>query len=444
MLALKLQIALMNDNIEITYADIFELNTIKKLAKKIDKHTVSISKKAEKYDFSKINELLEVNSPSSLENLSGINNIGNIVLTGSTGFLGAHILSYILENTNLKVYCLLRNNPSINIDTKLLRKLNYYFGDKYDNLLNNRFFAIACDITQKNLGLNTDYIDLLNQNTSCIINSAAIVKHFGDYADFESVNVAVVKNIVDFCKKYNKKLVQISTTSVSGNTLFDTSINKSDFTEDVDFDETKLYIGQSLENVYVRSKFEAERIILKNIVRYNLDALILRIGNITNRAIDGKFQPNSNENAFANRLKAFIKLKCIPNYLSDIYAEFSPVDDVAKAVFMSILYAKNINVLHIYNSNHVYMKELISMLPHGLIEFVDNDVFDKKLEDFISNGESTNEISSLINDIDGQKHLSYDNKIKIKNDFSNLFLQKIGFEWSAIDKDYINKLLKNL
>lgn len=443
MLALKLQIALLNDNINITYSDIFKYNTIKELADKIDNEKTDNSKTFNlQYDFSDIDKLLSVNNINSLKTINK-NNIGNIILTGATGFLGAHILSYILDNTNLKVYCLLRPDPSTDVNTKLLNRLNYYFKDKYINLLNDRFFAISSNIIEGDLGLDINTINLLNDNTSCVINSAAIVKHFGDYKDFEEVNVTGVKNLVAFCNTYHKKFVQISTISVSGNSLFDLAIQDHSFKDDVIFDETNLYIGQSLENVYIRSKFEAEKIVFENMISNNLDALILRIGNITNRSTDGKFQPNSDENAFANRLKAFIELKCIPNYLQNIYAEFSPVDNIAEAVFKSILYANGINVLHIYNSNHVYMKNLIDLLPNNMIEFVSDDIFNNKLSSLLSKSDSS-AVSSLANDLDSQKQLTYDNKIKIKNDFTNAFLQKIGFNWSIINKDYIDKLLKNI
>lgn len=443
MSALKLQIKLLNDNINITYSDIFKYNTIKQLAKKIDRKINSKTTNLEKYDFSKIDKLLSVNNTDSLNDITK-KEPGNIILTGATGFLGAHILSYILDNTNLKVYCLLRPDLSIDINTKLMKRLNYYFGDKYMNLLNSRVFAISSDISSVGLGLDIDTINLLNNNATCVINSAAIVKHYGNYSDFERVNVFGVKNLVRFCTKYHKKFVQISTISVSGNTLFDLAINKSNFTEDVEFNETNLYIGQSLENVYVRSKFEAEKIVLENIIYNGLDGLILRIGNITNRSTDGKFQPNSSENAFANRLKAFLELKCVPNYLKNIYAEFSPVDNVAEAVYKSICYANNINVLHVYNSNHLQMSDLVDFLPNDKLKFVNDDVFDKELREFMNSSDRSNPISYLVNDLDKEKHLNYNNTIKIKNDFTNKFFDKINFKWSAIDKDYIFKLINNI
>ncbi len=443
MLALKLQIALLNDNINVTYADIFKFNTISSLAHKIDtsesnENTINY----DDYDFSKINKLLSNNTSSSLKNLKK-QDLKDIVLTGATGFLGSHVLAEILDNTSSKVYCLLRPDPSIDINTKLLHRLNYYFGNKYDSLINDRIFAISCDITKEDFSLDSGTVKQLTRNVSTVINCAALVKHYGAYENFKGINVTAVKNLVDFCNTYHKKLVHISTLSVSGNMIFDLAAQNRLLDKDILFNETNLYVGQSLENVYVRSKFEAEKLIFENMIEHNLDALVLRIGNVTNRTTDGKFQQNNEENAFANRLKAFIELKCAPNYLRDTYAEFSPVDNIATAILKSIQYVGKINVLHIYNSNHVYLEELIDLLPRKMIEFVEDDIFDKKLKVALSNTDSST-ISLLANDFDEHRHLVYDSKIKLKNTFTNSFFDKVGFHWNIINKDYIAKLLKNI
>ena len=72
-----------------------------------------------------------------------------------------------------------------------------------------------------------------------------------------------------------KKLYHISTLSVSGE-AFDTSIANNKQNATTLFRENNLYIGQSLENVYVRSKFEAECLVLDSIID-GLDAYILRV-----------------------------------------------------------------------------------------------------------------------------------------------------------------------
>ncbi len=447
-LALKMQIELLNNNINISYADIFKYNTIKELALRIDSINTNISSEDyyKNYDFTKINEILKNNN---IENAKKIqrNKIGNVLLTGATGFLGAHILDYLLSNTKSNVYCIIRkdvNNVTTTTD-KLMNRLHYYFDNKYDNALNKRLFIITSDITLDNLGLTDKQIQDLSNNISCVINSAAIVKHYGYYAEFEKINVTGVKNLIDFCKKYDKKLIQISTISVSGNTLTDLGIQENSFDKDINFTEKDLYINQSLNNVYVRSKFEAEKLILENIINNSLDALILRVGNITSRFSDGKFQPNSSENAFLNRLKAFIELRVIPDYILDDYIEFSPVDNLAKAIIETIKYVSpSINVLHLYNQNHVYISDLLKMLPKDLIRIVSDKEFKNILNKNLQISANKDIISHITNDLDKNRKLIYTSNIKIKNKISDIFLKNIKFNWNRIDKKYITKLLNIL
>jgi len=445
-LALKMQIELLNNNINITYADIFKYNTIKQLALKIDSLSVEFESFYKDYDFSKINKLLKNNNLINAKKKEK-RNIGNVLLTGATGFLGAHILDYLLNHTKSNVYCIIRkdSNNATSTTDKLLNKLHYYFEDKYDYLLNKRLFVVTSDISIDNLGLTDAQMQDLSNNVSCVINSAAIVKHYGDYSEFKKINVTGVKNLIDFCTKFNKKLIQISTISVSGNTLTDLGIQESTFDGDIDFTESDLYINQPLSNVYIRSKFEAERIILENVCNKSLNALILRVGNITSRFSDGKFQSNANENAFLNRLKAFIELRAIPNYILNNYIEFSPVDNLAKSVIKSIEYApSSISVLHLYNQNHVYINKLLKMLPKDLIKIVSDDEFKNILNRNLQISTNKDIISYITNDLDKNKKLIYTSNIKIKNEVSQIFLKNIKFRWNKIDKKYINKLLNIL
>lgn len=440
-LALKLQVELLNNNIDISYADIFKYNTVKDLALKIDSNNNKPVIKDTNYD-TNLNEILKLNS-LEYANLN-YKPLQNVLLPGATGFLGAHILDNLLTNTKANIYCLVRKDTNISVMEKFLNRLHYYFGNKYDKLIDNRIFIIESDVTKENLGLSDSAIKKLFTSIQCVINSVAIVKHYGYYSEFERINVNVVKNLVKYCKEFGKKFIQISTISVSGNTLTDLAIDSNSFDTDVEFNENCLNIAQSLENIYVRSKYEAEKFILQEIYYHALDALILRIGNITNRFSDGLFQPNKQENAFMHRLKALLEIKAIPENLLENYCEFSPVDCVADAVVRAIQYVdKPINILHIYNQNHVLIKNLIQLLYEYNIKVIPNDDFKKLIKQKLENTKNNQSLSYILNDFDKDFNLVYDSRIKIKNDFSKHVLSKSGFNWPIIDKDYIDKLLKN-
>jgi len=178
--------------------------------------------------------------------------------------------------------------------------------------------------------LTDNEYEQLIKNVSTVFNAAASVKHYGSYKYFYETNVETVKNLIEFCKKADAKLIHTSTLSVSGNSFgdeFDGYISETE----KHFYESSLYIEQPLENVYARSKFEAEKTILEEMAN-GLKANIMRMGNLTNRFSDAKFQKNHESNAFLNRLRAVLNLGIFPEYLMDLYLEFTPIDDAASAV----------------------------------------------------------------------------------------------------------------
>jgi len=167
-------------------------------------------------------------------------------------------------------------SANTSLENKLLSKLHFYFGDKYDNLIGNRIIIVNGDVSYPNLGLSLDDLEMLSNNVNCVINSAGKVAHYGNYADFKKVNVDGTENLLKFCKKYDKRIYHISTLSVSGNTLAEGNYEGMEFLDDIIFRENDFYINQSLDNVYVRSKFEAERQVL-NYILQGVDAYILRV-----------------------------------------------------------------------------------------------------------------------------------------------------------------------
>ena len=274
-LAMNLNIELKTIINSISYADIFKFPTISELVKKSKSTDEDYDFKYMEKNYEKYTTILSSNTktPSMFE--LKYKNCGNILLTGATGFLGIHILDKFISNEKGNVYCIVRQEPGLTAAAKLHQKLNYYFGNKYDKLLGKRIFAITGDICKPVFGLNQE--DLLNiaNNVDIVVNTAARVAHYGNYYEFYNTNVKSVQYAIDFCKSFNKKLYHISTLSVSGNS-FDSNIVKQHLNHITYFRENSLYIGQSLENVYIRSKFEAECLVLDAILD-GLDAYILRV-----------------------------------------------------------------------------------------------------------------------------------------------------------------------
>ncbi len=437
--AIKLQIEAFNSNINISYKDIFAYPTIKLLAKHIsqgdipsnDNNTIEI------YDYTKINKLIAKNKEPNKPKLKK-EKLKNILLTGVTGYMGSHVLDNLLKHTRSNIYCLVRAKNHTDSQTRLTDVLRFYFGNKYDDLIFKRIFVIEGDITRPKLGLNDLYYEQIGKSISCVINCAAIVKHYGNSDIFNSINIKGTKNIVDFCSKFNCKLMHLSTLSVSGNMLGEGNSNADALKV---FTEKNLYISQDLSNVYINTKFMAERLILENIIEKNLNAKIIRLGNITNRYSDGAFQINVSENAFLNKLHSFLEIGCIPEKLKDLEVDFAPVDLCASAIVNLTFYENPFTIFHVSHNNHISFEKLVKIfnLLDVNLEFVDEETFSRKVKNLLKNPETKNIISGIINDFDKDKHIDYSSNIKIDTTFTTKYLKRLSFKWPKINEKYIRK-----
>lgn len=102
-------------------------------------------------DFEEIHRLLQTNNDKN--HIAGKNSVGDILITGATGFLGAHIVDEFLKNESGKVYCLVRGKDQEEAVQRLQDTLSYYFGDKYIHLISNRIIVLCGDITKHEFGL---------------------------------------------------------------------------------------------------------------------------------------------------------------------------------------------------------------------------------------------------------------------------------------------------
>lgn len=420
LILIKIQTALFSKGININTQNFYDYKTIRTLSD----YLLNTN--------NKIAYSTEENYPdikSIVHNLNTENySYDNIVLFGATGFLGIHILYHLLKQTKSKVFCVIRDKNDINPTERLTKKLQFYFPDLDKDYFLNRIEIIFGNILDENLGISESNYDLLGKEADCVIDAAAIVKHYGNYDIFNQTNVNGTNKILSFCKKYNLPLHYISTMSVSGVGLVSTQKGI--------FDETNLYIGQNYkENVYVRSKFEAEKLVLEACKNDGLIASIYRIGTVTNRFNDGIFQENFEENAFLNRFSAFINLGIVPKELLSFPFEFTPVDYCANFIVNLMKHQNNnINVYHLFNDNYVTGYDLIKMFETlGIsIEVVSIEDFKNKLTHSNSNYFGiTNYISNAFN---------YNN-VHIYNDITKSALNDYNLKWPEIDLLYISKML---
>ena len=446
LLAITLNIEIQKISQKISYQDIFNNPTVLKLEEKILCTNNELM-------FKKVENLSE-NHLEILNNSKNMSKIDKyspkcVLLIGATGFLGIHILKDLIENESSIVYCLVRNSKITSAEDRLKQKLCFYFGKDYNELFNKRIFVLQGDITQNNLGLCKEELQNISEIIDIVVNTAAIVSHFGIYEKMYNANVKSVANLIDFCKIYNKRLYHISTISVSGLNLDISYLyynNKHSWLKKdpkIKFDESDLYIGQNLENIYIRTKFEAEDLLL-NAIANGLDAYILRMGHLMPRYTDGVFQENVLDNELINKIKTFLDIGYIPNYLLSLPLELTPVDDAAHAILKLLTHpSKNNRIFHLYNPDIITVEKVMKIFSKFNINInILNEVdFIAKIQKLLNAPENKNKLKDLFYDFDNDFHLNYNSPIKTLSKFTTKYLRKTGFKWHKNTSNYLYKIL---
>ena len=330
----------LTEKYDISMTDIFEYETVAALSSYILNRLSDFKKRIEKIraraaenntavDLSfvadEMNRYALKNNRYLMMDLSSQIKYRHILLTGATGYLGCHMLRDLLEETDATIHALVRGASAGEAESRLRRQLEFYFDRDLFSDYSDRIVLRTGDMGMERFGMaEEDYADL-SKEIDCIINCAANVRHYGHYEDFEQINIKGVERLVALALEGRKKDVNhISTMSVGlagmrGRKYFL-------------FNEYKTDLDPDFDNVYIKSKLEAEKLVLKARDR-GLRANIFRVGNLVFNKETGQFQKNIHENAFYTSVKSFIKLGSYPKIKHNTL-DFSYVDYSSKAIVL--------------------------------------------------------------------------------------------------------------
>ena len=433
--ASKVAVMCLSKNISIVYADIFKYPTVRELAAIVD-NSEAFEKPQSDNEFAgyNYNRIQSVISGNQEENAGQVTKeqLGDIMLTGATGFLGIHILKAYLDNYDGKVYCLVRKGKYESMEKRMMHMLMYYFDNPCEELFKDRIICVDGDITSKEqVEKFSDY------KFHTLINCAACVKHFAAGDVLEKINVQGVENLIEFCKNNGHRLIQISTVSVAG--------EGSDGNPPMSrvFCENDLYIGQNITNEYIRTKFLAERAVLEA-VSNGLDGKVIRVGNLMSRNSDGEFQINFITNGFLRSLRGYQAVGKFPIGGMHEVTEFSPIDSTALAVLRLVQTDRRFTVFHACNSHHIYMADLIyAMRNHGFkIDIVEDDEFEEAVKEFAKDSKDSDVVSGLI------AYTSHNENEIYTLDYSNRFtaqvLYRLDYKWPVTDDRYLESAIEAL
>ena len=414
----------------VIYGDVFTHPTPRLLAQFVSGETPTEDSDAEftNFDYSGIDAILKHNNIETF--LKGERQqLGHVLLTGATGYLGIHVLRELIDSDAATITCLVRGKDQPAAEHRLKNLLFYYFEKSFKELFGTRLFVVNGDVTQE---INVD------SHIDTVFNCAANVKHFSKGTDIEDVNIGGAQRCVDFCLNTGARLVHISTTSVG-----EIWIIHNDGEQVPMLDERKLWFGQFLDNRYISSKFLAERLILDAVAHHGLNAKVMRVGNLAPRSYDGEFQANFNSNSYMGRLKVFHVLGCCPYDSYDELTEMSPIDQTAKAVVTLAATPKECTVFQPFNNHTELLGDVLQLMTKvgREIRFVENAEFEKTIDEAGQNPEKAKLLSAILAYQDvahGQKAAI----IERDNRYTCNVLHRLGFHWRDTSWDYVERMLK--
>ena len=414
-------------HIQLKVKNIYEYPTVKDLVQYIQNGAVSvlrpISIREDAYLDDSITPFLTRKTLSVLDAKS-------IFITGTTGFLGAHLLNELLRTTkdHVKYYCLVRikkgnRNDALN---RIISNLKYY--QLYNHNMKKRIIPVTGDLTEKYFGLTVEQFNEFAKKIDFIFHCAALVNYVYSYAVIKPSTVNGTNEILRFaCTSATKSIHYVST-----NGIFPGE-HKRAYSENSNIDS----FADHLENGYGQAKWVAEKLVWEAVSR-GLPVCLYRPGNIGHHSITGVSNPND---FISMIIDACMKLKCAPD--EDKWAfEMSPVDFLVKSM---VLFASEPThfgqVFNVVQNDPVPARLVFDMLLEMKLisKYVSIDKWKtrlytkaKKEGDYLLNvlAQSLDDVAMFLND-----ESIYDCS-RFENALSKYFLQR-----PHTDPDYFKKML---
>ncbi|MBH0781765.1 non-ribosomal peptide synthetase [Nocardia bovistercoris] len=244
------------------------------------------------------------------------NPAGPILVTGATGFLGAHLLRELLDRTARPVHCLVRAaDPAAGLAR--LRAAMACFDLPSDDLP-DRVTVVPGDLAEPRLGMTQETFDELARTLSAIVHNGAAVNHLASYGHLRAANVGGAREVLRLATAVRAIPVHLVSTldAVLG-------VDRAGHVDE----RTVITAERVNRHGYVASKWVAEQLVLAAGER-GLPIAVYRPGLIGGSAHTGAIPA---DDSLWTMVRAAALLGIAPE-VGDATVSLAPVDYVASAL----------------------------------------------------------------------------------------------------------------
>ncbi|MDM0116497.1 thioester reductase domain-containing protein [Variovorax sp. J22R133] len=237
----------------------------------------------------------------------------HVLLTGATGFLGAHLLAQLLANTGAVVHCLVRAPDATAALQRIVQAMQAQ--EVWVPAHAGRIVAVPGNLEQPQLGLDADVFDRLAQQIDAIYHNAALINFVYPYSLLKRVNVDATTDVLRLaCQHHAKPVHYISTAGV-----LDRKAAQLD-------EVLALPLHDQLPDGYDQSKWVAEQRVAEA-GRRGLPVTIYRPGRIVGSASTGRM---NTDDLFCRLIKGIALFGKAPRGVG--FDNVLPVDLVSRII----------------------------------------------------------------------------------------------------------------
>jgi thioester reductase-like protein len=238
-----------------------------------------------------------------------------VLLTGATGFLGAHLLADLCDYTAATIYCVVRAHDEPEARQRLELNFARYFAHGLDW---DRVRPLVGDLTQPQLGLTPQTNAMLAREIDAIVHNGAQLHHLAPYAQLKAANVDSTVALLRLAATTKPKwLYYVSTLVAVVDRDSDGWLLEDLPTED----------PVELAGGYAQTKWVSEKL-LSEAAHRGIGVTIFRPGFISGRSDTGAW-PLENDHLL-RAVKGCVQLGYAPD--SDLIPNMAPVDFVSAAI----------------------------------------------------------------------------------------------------------------
>ncbi len=262
-----------------------------------------------------------------------------VVLTGATGFVGAHLLDQLLRQTDARVVCLVRARDEGHAMERLQAALaSQHLGSEH---LSGRVVALPSDLTQPWLGLGAARFHGLASECDAVIHNAAVVSVVREYGSLQAVNVRGTRELLKLAAIRARPFHYVSTLAVAPPSSLSPVVP-----------ESFVPPHPGLRDGYQQSKWIAERLVEQAGER-GLPVSVYRLGRVVGAPDTAIVNP---QDLVWRILLGGIPVGALP--LLDVTEAWTPVDYVASAIVRMARDARPPTVFNLCPTPEVRLGEL--------------------------------------------------------------------------------------